>query len=269
MVGINFDNGKQKQKGDQIMSEENRTAMDASWDTDFGGSKNNEEKKDGEKKKIKFTKFSKPANYKVRLVGKHVEFLAWWDPFGKQVITHQSYKDNDPAWKSGRYPQKKWAIHILNRTTGEVEVLAKNKKFFEPFALYKAANDINPADLKEAPDFVISVEHPNGDSRQAKYKIMPCQKATPITKEELEQIREHGVKLPEVFKAWTLERIQEAWDALPDDVKVKKDDDKSFGKKKADTRKETSEALEKDSVTTDSEDDLFGSDGDVGEEVSF
>ena len=104
-----------------------------------------------EKKQIDWFKTDKPQKYEVRLVGKHVKFKRHWSPFAKSVITHDSYKDLDPAWQAGFYPRQRFAIHVIDRADGKVKVFEFGPQIFKVFKGYK--------ELKEFKDLMPDKEH--------------------------------------------------------------------------------------------------------------
>lgn len=198
------------------------------WDDDFRGQEDQQASSGGEgdSKKISWMKFEKPGKYRIRLVGNYVKFYRWWSPFTKRLITHISYKDKDKAWLAGHWPRKTFAIHVIDRSdtdeqhpTGKLKIFEKSSAIFQVFADYKIANDINPVG-KEAPDFEIKVEWPNGNKRQAKYTVTPLAKITKWTEQEEAMIRDEHVDLKKMYAPSPLEKINEEWDNLPEEAKV-------------------------------------------------
>lgn len=246
------------------MSDE-RQADVGSWDTDFPP----EDKKEGGKGKgngeFKRTPYMKltPGDHTIRLVGNHVKFRRHWQPFSDRVISHDSYKEVDPAWQAGFYPRETFAIHVIDRADGQLKILEKGRSLFKQFARYKIVNDINPAG-KDGPDWVITVE---GSGLQTKYSATPKAKPAPFTEAEIAMIKENKAPLKTIYKATPLEKIKELWDALPNEAKVapKKDDDKS-GKSddEPEAPRQREEVVESmpDSPAESGDDDLFGDDED-------
>jgi len=240
------------------------------WDEDF---KPRDESGDAEKSndRIPYMTFDKPGEYRARLVGNYVRFLRWWAPFTSRVITHDSYRDEDPAWNvKGFWPRLTFAIHIIDRQdkdaqhpTGKLKILEKGTSIFEAFASYKRINDINPAGA-EGPDFVITVEWPGGNKRQAKYKVTACAKPSPFSDQEKEMVKNEHAPLKEIYKATPLDKIKELWEELSDDAKIPpKRDDKEEVATTHSTKQSTrvTEPIEDpiDANTSD-EEDLFGDD---------
>lgn len=216
------------------MTEEKKEAnpFDASygdWEKDFA-------KKEGETtgkkqyndKKIEWMKFDKPGKYKVRLVGKYVKYLKHYKPFGKgvRIISHPDYKKQDPAWLAGFYPGDTFAIHIIDRADGKLKILDKGKKLFECFFDYGTANNVDPAG-KDAPNFDIKVEWPNGNKNRAKYSAVPAGPACPLTEEEKVMVKANHVNLGQIYRATALDKIKEAWEAVPEQYRkpIREDDD--------------------------------------------
>ena len=257
------------------------------WIDDFaprqasGGDNNN---------RVEWMKFPEPGEYRVRLIGNPVKYLKHNDPpfpFPQRIITHGTYKAEDPAWQAGFYPSVHFAIFVLDRADGKVKVLDRSKKFFKPISNYKKNNDIDPGG-REAPDFVITVEwpadekNPKGNKRRANYTVGALAKQNTFTEEELVLVKEKCAKveingeegeekvkvspLQIIYKSAPLDKIIEAWDALPDESKVKKEYEADKADTpvadKADTSSMEEEAEPK--AETAEDDGLFGSDEETG-----
>ncbi len=203
---------------------EQKTASFGDWDKDF------EKKEETKSTKSKYMKFE-PGSKTVRLAGKYVKFLAYWEPFGRKVITHDSYGSEDPARKAGFYPREFYAIHALDRVDGEVKIIERGKQVFEQFFAYKRVNGVSPNHPEEAPDFVIETVWPKGEKMAAEYKVTAKNKAAPITAEEKEKFRANFTNLEEKYKSESLMNIKAMWDALPEEKKTppKKVNDKFKG----------------------------------------
>jgi hypothetical protein len=184
-----------------------------------------------EKKQIDWFKTDKPQKYEVRLVGKHVKFKRHWSPFAKSVITHDSYKDLDPAWQAGFYPRQRFAIHVIDRADGKVKVYEFGPQVFKVFKGYKEVNGIDPSSAKEGPDFVIDVEWPGGDKSSAKYNVQAKARPAPLTDDEKVRCKENIKNLPSLFKITPLETIVKLWEEIPAAKKVpkKREDFKKSG----------------------------------------
>jgi len=242
---------------------EDKAAQSGNWDEDFapktagGGSQSGDTKN-------KYMSLSEAGNYRVRLVGNHVKFYRHWSPV--KAITHYDYKSKDPAWQAGFYPSKRFAINVIDRSDGQLKILEKGAQVFQAFSEYKSLFDKNPAG-KDGPDFNIKVEIPGGDKRSTKYTVTHLDSA-PFTEAEKAMIRENIFDLPKIYKSTPLDKIQEQWDALPDEDKiapVREGDKKTAPKKEAQTKLPTKEVME-DAPAND--DDLFAETGDKAEESS-
>ena len=211
-----------------MSEQENDKSLDAAygnWDEDYPDKPENN---NGDQKQAVWMKFDKPGSYTIRLVGKYVTYFRHWKPFSERVITHPEYKSQDPAWKAGFSPRKGHAIHIIDRSDGQVKILDKSNAFFRNFHDFKKINEIDPASKDEAPDFVVQVEWPNNNKRQAKYKVVPKQKASPLTDEEIAKLKEGQFNLKVIYKTTPLEKIKELWDQLSPEARIpKKDNDGS------------------------------------------
>jgi len=218
----------------------------------------------GGKNKIEWMKFDKPGKYKVRLVGKYVKYLKHYKPFGKgvRIITHPSYKKEDPAWQAGFYPGDTFVIHMIDRIDGKLKLLDKGRKIFECFFDYGTANNVNPAG-PEAPNFEIKVEWPNGNKNRAKYSAVASGGPAPLTAEEKELIKSNHVELGLIYRATALAKIKEAWEAVPEQYRTPKRDDEvetaEAPKAKAATAPSAPPAIEESMGSAPAEeDDLFG-----------
>jgi hypothetical protein len=203
---------------------------------------------------------SQPGTYLVRLVGTHVKFRRHWQPY--KAKTHDALRDKDPAWQAGFIPKKRYAINIIDKTglaageTGTLKVMEQGQTVFEAFHLYKETTGIDPTG-KDGPNFAIKVEIPkksNGewDRFHTSYGVVPLAPCpfTDAEKKILCQTDADGniikgengkpvsnlYPLSKIFKPDTIEKMQELWDALPDEKKIapEKDwgDKKGYGDKK-------------------------------------
>jgi|SaaInlV_165m_DNA_1040744.scaffolds.fasta_scaffold54432_1 hypothetical protein len=197
------------------------------WDSDFEKKKEfDNSNEEGAQKRLPWMKFEQKGQYQVRLIGKFVKFHRWWSPFITRIITHLSYKDQDKAWNSGFWPRQTFAIHIFDRgdvtpecPTGTLKILEKGSSVFEAFSSWKKVNGENPAG-KGGHDFVINVDWPGSEKRQAKYTVVSMAKPSPFTEGEINYFKANHADLTKVYGPTPLEEINAAWDALPDDAKV-------------------------------------------------
>lgn len=250
------------------MSEE-RQADVGDWANDFQEDEKAKKGGGGSNTRTPFMQL-KHGDNTVRLVGNHVKFRRHWAPFSARVITHDDYKSQDPAWQAGFYPRETFAIHVIDRADGKLKILEKGKSLFKQFARYNQVNDVNPAG-KDGTDWVITVE---GSGLQTSYSATAKSKPTPFTEEEIAMIKANKAPLKEIYKTTPLEKIQELWDALPDEAKVapKREENKPSETEKKSDKSEKSSKVEKDEEVemTDSmpdspaeTDDLFGDDDDT------
>lgn len=258
------------------MSSQNEKSVEKSganhldWEEDFKNEEKPRSTTDG--KKVKYMVFDKPGMYTVRLVGKGVKFLRHWEPFTKggvkqRIITDKKYEGEDKAWAAGFWPRETFAIYLFDRNdNNELKVLEKGKQIFGGFSSFKTVEGINPANPDEAPEFVIEVVWPKGDRRQADYKVTARRAAAPLTAEEKQKYKETFIPLEEFYKSTPLNKINELFDALPEELKIYekkktafKDDSKDTAKKAAPAPSTTSSRPAqkvKDNVETNGE-DLF------------
>jgi len=146
-----------------------------------------------------------------------------------------------------------------------LKILEKGSSIFERFANYKRINDVDPAS-KDGPEFVITVTWPGGNKRRAEYSVEARNRPAPWTKEEVAMIKKEHVTLQKLYAPTPLEKIQELWDALPDEAKIppKRDDDEDEGSSPSPAPAPTpiKETPPKEVVPTTDDDDLFGDDDD-------
>jgi hypothetical protein len=241
-------------------------AMAGDWLNDFTANNSGNSDNNKNSKKLPFLNHKEVGTYDVRLVGKYVKYLSYYKPFeGKRVITHPTYKDKDPAWLAKFYPQVRFAIHVIDRKDGQLKILDASKTLFKEFYSFMQVNKIDPTG-KTAPDFTIIVSK-NGPKKEVKASAKRAD--SPLTKEEVEMIMANKVDLKQIYKATSLQKIQEFWDALPDEKKVPDPRDNENSKKAtSSTKKEvkqpvsTPEAVEESMPNAPAEDDdLFGDGG--------
>lgn len=245
------------------------SAENGNWDDDFKDKEESSNNSGDGQRRLDWIRFPAPGNYKIRLCGQYVKFYRWWSPFTERVITHMSYKDKDPAWNAGFWPRKTFAIHVIDRNdtdeahpTGKLKILEKGNSIFQAFANCKKVNEFNPASA-DGVDFNIKVTWPENNKRNANYEVTPIFKKTPFTPEELAMLKAEFVELKSIYKATPLEKIQELWDALPDDAKIPPERD--GGKKvqqvatpAAPVAPTPPPIVEEVSAGSSAEDDLFG-----------
>lgn len=243
------------------MSEEKNEFAAAKGDWDSSFPTNEERAAQRNEKRTEWMKFPKPGTYQVRLVGPFVEFHRHNKPFdGERVITNIKYKEQDPAWQAGFYPRQTFAIHIIDRADGKLKILEKGNSVFRAFSTYKKVNDINPAG-KEAPDFSINVEWPDGNKFQAKYTVTALAKIKGLSDEEVALWQSGKAPLNEIYKSTPLAKIQELWDALPEEKKTppKKEDPKAPAAAAPKAKAKVEAKLEESMPSAPAEnDDLFG-----------
>lgn len=273
------------------MSEE-KNEMDAkigNWNEEANEIENRANNRYEDDGRLPYMKFDKQGKYVIRLVGKHVTFLRWWKPFpkNKRLITHKSYLTAklDPARNAGFWPTETCAIHVLDRGDKDspLKILEKGFKsaLFTAFRTYSTNNDLDPASTTQGPEFVVEVTYKDGKSKDtAEYTVQPKAKPCPLTEEEIVMIKAKHQPLTTMYKASPIEKIQEAWNDLPENEKIKKDEPKKGSNGKKDAAKEPSTPLAEEggqsSVLNDKvdgapaeSDDFFGKDGNDKGDIAF
>lgn len=287
-------------------------AEEGDWVNDFASNDNEDKKsKFNNDKKIGWMTFPKPGTYTVRLIGgkdipdekdpkkiNHkmgaVSFYKYFKPFNviakaekiRAVISHRLYKDEDPAWIAGFYPNKTFAIHVIDRAEGTLKILEKGKTLFNKFANFQTVNDKNPAG-KDAPDFVITVKWPDGTKNSAEYDATAKQSPAPLTEDETKMIRasfnekeidlakaanENPLtwRLKNIYKPTSLEKIKELWSKLSKDQQTPPTREKSNSKQSA-SKTVAAPKIEEPKVpeTDDAGDDLFAGEAGTSSDSPF
>jgi len=222
-----------------------KLADKGNWDEDFKDKEGAEGDKK-EERKVPYMVMGE-GTHRVRLIGPHVKYLQYWNPFS--VRTHKDYKNDDPAWQAGFYPNTRYAIHVIDRADGKLKMLDKGKTVFEKFGGFKSLHNIDPAG-KDAPDFFIIVKIPvnkktgKKDKRDTEYSVDAARENSPLTPQEIETYKKDRINLSELYKAATLEKIKELWDALPEEKRIPPKREKSEGFQKKEAAKPEPEKVE-------------------------
>jgi len=257
-------------------------AEKGNWD-DFNEEENsNGNGKQNDRPKTLYMDTSKPGKYTVRPVGPHVKCRKLFDPY--RATLNDADRDTDPAWKAGFYPQKRYAINVIDRADGKLKILEKGASVFKQFANYKSVFGKNPSDKEVGADFLITVtvpKFPDGrpNKKKTEYNVTHL-KETPLTKEEIAMISAQRLwPLTEIYKPTALEKRVEMWNALSDAAKIppeRENKDKGSETKaeeksetKSETKPETKPATSVEEKMPDSpadSSDLFGDEANDGEE---
>lgn len=210
------------------MTTEVKTTMaeKGSWD-DFSAEENNNSTNQTERSKTEYLTIdtSKPGTFKftIRPVGPHIKCRKSFKPY--KATLSDSDRNTDPAWKAGFYPQKRYAINVIDRADGKLKIMEKGASVFKQLANYKAVFGKNPSDAKEGADFLITVtvpKLPNGQPNKLKTEYAVTHlKETPLNEKEIEMIKAQKLwPLTEIYKSTPLEKRIEMWNSLPDAAKI-------------------------------------------------
>jgi hypothetical protein len=225
-----------------MATNETTKAERGDWDKDFppADSTNSGKSNNSDREKIPFLDTSKPGKYKVRLVGPYVKCRKHFKPY--RATVQDTDKENDPAWKAGWIPSKRYAINVLDRLDGnKLKILEKGPSVFKFFYSYKVDCNNDPSG-KEGPDFMITVIIPKGEDGmpnklKTEYTVTHLDKA-PFTKEDMKMICETDkdgniikdektgkpksklFPLLDIYKSTTAEKMKQMWDAVPEDKRV-------------------------------------------------
>jgi len=209
-----------------------KLADKGNWDEDFPQNDGKEETKNEDgSENLPFMTFPEAKTYRVRLIGSHVRYWKHWQPIN--IITHIDYKKEDPAWKAGFYPNKRFAIHLIDREDGKLKILDKGNSIFKKFAEFRTLHNVNPAG-RDAPDFFIIVTIPKGkdgklNKMKTEYSVDAARENSPLTDAEVAMYKEKKVNLQEKYRASSLDKIKDLWNSLPDDQKVAPEREKKDG----------------------------------------
>jgi len=168
----------------------------------------------GDLRPVNYYKFS-PGKHRIRLLKQPFFYLQHFLPkedcgTDRDVPLISLGPDEDPLIPLGYEPGEKCAVNVIDRKDGSLKVMRVGPSVYNAFIEYANEFEVNPGDLKEGVDFVITVEDPGGNPRQRKYSVMHAKK-TPITKAEASAIKEAGgfYDLESIFKATPLEKVKE------------------------------------------------------------
>jgi len=247
---------KTKQGDEEMTEERNGKASVGNWD-DLAKKPASNSSGGNSNKKLPYMKFDQEKVYRIRLVGKYVTALKYFKPF--PAITHPDYKGKDPAWVAGWYPPTKYIIHILDREDGnQLKILEKSYNMFKHFSNFKETEKIDPSGL-DAPDFNITVKFPrlpDGKPNKNKpdYIVSAARENSPLTEAEKQIYKEQHLDLSEKYRAYSLEKLQEMWDALPASEKIPpKREAKPGAKSQKPVVKEPEESVPEETVATQEE----------------
>lgn len=210
-------------------------AEKGSWD-EFGeeAKTNSNGGNQSDRTKTLYIDMSKPGKYVIRPVGGHVKCRKIFKPY--RATLRDEDRGSDPAWKAGFFPQKRYAINVIDRADGKLKILEKGATVFKQFANYKTTFGKNPADVKTGVDFQITVtvpKLPDGQPNKLKTEYLVTHlRETPLTEGEITMIRAQKLwPLTEIYKPTSIEKRTEMWNALSDAAKIapkkegKEDDD--------------------------------------------
>lgn len=265
-----------------MATQETTKAEKGDWEKDFpadggtggGGGKSNEDRE-----KIPYLDMSKPAKYKVRLVGPYVKCRKHFKPY--RATVQDKDKSIDPAWQAGWTPSKRYAINVIDRADGKLKILEKGPSVFKHFYAYKVDCNNDPSG-KEGPDFIITVSIPKGDDGlpnklKTEYTVTHLERA-PFTKEDMKvicEVDESGniVKdektgkaksklfpLLDIYKSTSADKMKQMWDAIPEEKRIapkRAEDDDDEALKSKTPAKEEAPVVEKMAEAPANKSDLF------------
>lgn len=185
-------------------------ATEVDWES-LGGSRD-------ENKKSAFIKFEAGKQKVFRPIGKPVTFYKFFiasKSGNKSLVVDPEYKDKAAAMLSAHAgqefsPNRRFAIHVIDREDGEIKILEQGTMIFNAFADWsQASGGTAPGHGQAGFDWAVTA---TGDGKARRYRTVPV-KQTPLTKEEIEAInarkKDGKFSLSEVFVGCSLEDLIE------------------------------------------------------------
>lgn len=193
-----------------------------SWDTAFEKGAGNEDKK-----KTEFTKFPEGIT-RIRVIDEapHVRWAHWFPQHQRSFnctgfdcpicVLRKAQKAAGEKQKIG--VGQRFAINVLNRETGNVEIMEQGKQFFEELRDFNRPTDHPDPKFRGNGDlrgYDIRVKRKGTGQDDTSYRLDP-EAAEPLTDVEKEMIEESRTNLKEYFKPHTVEQAHrliagEAW----------------------------------------------------------
>ena len=168
----------------------------------------------GEKRKINYIKFEADKMYKVRPVGKAVEFYKFFvkTAKGSRSICVDAENLDKAAQKLSAHlgaevkPQHRFAINVIDREDNQIRILENGKSIFSGFASWAKLNNEKPGGVKGA-DWMINA---TGDGLQRRYSVMPINQS-PLTDAERKRLKEGNemYDLDEIYKGVDIDTMIE------------------------------------------------------------
>ena len=187
----------------------------------------------GKGKKDLYLRLEKrPTPDVVRIVSEIYGFRQHWTAFrsisNKPIVSPAftfDEKHKDIAWdKGGWEPGKKYSAVVINRETGQLQILTAGAQVFNPiFQFIKntkaAGRGVDPAG-ENGPDWIISVE--SDVKNKTKYECsIDSTGPKNFTADELERIAKWPADWKEKYiKVATEQEIVDLWNQLPEDKKM-------------------------------------------------
>lgn len=151
----------------------------------------------------------------VRLVGKPIEFHRYYVPGRNGDRAHSAITNGGDdcviATKYNLNPSQRYAINVINRADGSLQVMEMPVTLYKDISNWAAIRGKDPG-KNDGVDFTISVTRSNpSDPRSTRYALTPMDPA-PFTDEEKELIGQGGSNLHnllEIFKPTPQSEIEE------------------------------------------------------------
>lgn len=186
-------------------------------------------KADEDRVQLPYLKLEEGKPYRIRLVGKPVEFYSHFDV----IRAISPGLDNDVCWQAGNAPRLRYAILVLDRTDeNKLKILEAGPAVFNEFKTYYELTGGRDPGAKDGPDWLIQVKVPikveNGrsfkDKRSTKYNVMRDEQA-PFTSEEIAYMARETKKDIDIVKKLKAPTPPELIKEMFEDAKVRGDKD--------------------------------------------
>jgi hypothetical protein len=140
-----------------------------------------------------FLKLEKGNRYKVRLVGKPLQYYQHWEP----VVCRSPYTDDkgsvvDPLMQAGYQPKVRFCIWVIDREDGGLKIMDFPPTLYNSFREWQKGTNEDPGGYN-GPDWNITVTAPSGKQQYVKYSATSLVQ-TSFTEEELKQIKDGNLK---------------------------------------------------------------------------
>jgi len=134
--------------------------------------------------------------------------------WGVAVVAEEDKDSNPIVSKHNKYPKETFAVNVINRDTGELQILEGPQQIFEAFGDYYERESKTPGSYKNGADFKLTVNGLNQKDENDKnlpYYHNKFVKQTPLSQSEIEEIEENGglFDLDKILKPTPVDELEE------------------------------------------------------------